>query len=85
MELLVFVLGVVILIGEKIGKVFGYKLCCGDCQICNIVVKKGNVFRKYSWKRNWIGLGKGMEFDMFVELVRDLIDRDVNILVIIGW
>lgn len=85
MELLVFLLGVVILIGEKIGKVFGYKLRCIDCRICNIVVKKGNVFRKYNCKRNWIGLVKGMEFDMFVELVRDLIDRDVNILVIIGW
>lgn len=54
MELLVFVLGVVILIGEKIGKVFGYKLCCIDCWICNIVVKKGNVFRRYNCKE--IGL-----------------------------
>lgn len=85
MELLVFVLGVATLIGEKTGKVLGHKLCCGDCQICNIAAKKGNVPRKHSWKRNWTGSGKGMEPDMFVELVRDLTDRDVNISAITGW
>lgn len=36
-------------------------------------------------KKNWTGSAKGMEPDMFVELVRDLTDRDVNISAITGW
>lgn len=85
MELLVFALGVATLIGEKTGKVLGHKLRCVDCRICNIAAKKGNVPRNHNCKRNWTGSAKGMEPDMFVELVRDLTDRDVNISAITGW
>lgn len=58
MELLVFVLGVATLIGEKTGKVLGHKLRCIDCRICNIAAKKGNVPRRHNCKETGLAQQK---------------------------
>lgn len=64
MELLVFVLGVATLTGEKTGKVLGHKLRCVDCRICNIAAKKGNVPRNHNCKKklDWLSKRHGTRY-----------------------
>lgn len=45
--------GVASLIGQKTGKVLHHTIRSGDCRVCNIANRKGEVPRKHKCSKNW--------------------------------
>ncbi|XP_052067585.1 uncharacterized protein LOC127706898 isoform X2 [Mytilus californianus] len=71
--------GVASLIGQKTGKVLHHTMRSGDCRVCTIANRKGEVPRKHKCTKNWTGSAKAMEPDMVVQMIRDLNEQNVPI------
>ncbi|XP_076102353.1 uncharacterized protein LOC143071724 isoform X2 [Mytilus galloprovincialis] len=71
--------GVASLIGQKTGKVLHHTMRSGDCRVCSIANRKGEVPRKHKCSKNWTGSAKAMEPDMVVQMIRDLKEQNVPI------
>lgn len=61
-------IGVVLLIGLKMGKVVGFLSRFKCCRKCMVVKKLNRILIKYKCRKNWVGLVKVMELDMIVEM-----------------
>ncbi|CAC5426133.1 unnamed protein product [Mytilus coruscus] len=76
--------GVSTLIGKTTGKVVNHKVRISSCRICERAKGRGILPRQHKCRKNWSGSAKGMEPDMVVEMLKELDEKGVDILEVVG-
>ncbi|XP_052080047.1 uncharacterized protein LOC127718130 [Mytilus californianus] len=76
--------GVSTLIGKTTGKVVNHKVRISSCRICERAKSRGVLPRQHKCRKNWSGSAKGMEPDMVVEMLKELDEKGVDILEVVG-
>ncbi|CAC5389731.1 unnamed protein product [Mytilus coruscus] len=72
------------LIGQKTGKVLNVKIKSKNCRTCDIVKRKGIVPKEHNCSKNHTGSSKGMEPALVVDMIKDVINKGVDIKKIAG-
>ncbi|XP_052073732.1 uncharacterized protein LOC127730530 [Mytilus californianus] len=72
------------LIGKTTGKVVNHKVRISSCRICERAKGRGVLPRQHKCRKNWSGSAKGMEPDMEVEMLKELDEKGVDILEVVG-
>ncbi|XP_052073042.1 uncharacterized protein LOC127711130 isoform X2 [Mytilus californianus] len=72
------------LIGQKTGKVLNVKIKSKNCRTCDVAKRKGIVPKEHKCSKNHTGSSKGMEPALVVDMIKDVINKGVDIKEIAG-